>query len=199
MDLAILYWIQATMAGPLMDTIMPVFSILGNNGALWLVLAVLMFASKRHKEYGVLMIAALIAAFLIGDWVVKPLVARPRPFIADPSIVTLLIDAPSGYSFPSTHAIVAFAAVTVLLFSRVEKLWKVLFFVLALCISFARLYLCVEYPSDVLAGILLGVAIGLLAVFVGGHFYVDQAVKDKKKLAEKKEAPVEKKRFFKIR
>ena len=68
---------------------------------------------------------------------------------------------PEDYSFPSGHTGASFAAVSALLFSR-NKLWLPCL-VLACLIGFSRLYLYVHYPTDVLAGALLGIAAGFAA------------------------------------
>lgn len=163
MELAMLHGIQAALQSPFMDTFMQVCTMLGENGALWIVLAILMYVSGKHKDYAVMMIIAMAATYLIGDVVIKNLVARPRPFVDDPSII-LLITAPNGYSFPSGHTSISFAALTVLMASRMRPVYKGCFTVAALLIAFSRLYLCVHYPSDVLAGAALGILIGVLTV-----------------------------------
>lgn len=179
MDIAILYWIQANLTSPAMDTVMQVLTMLGDNGALWIVLGLLMITMKRHREYGILLLIALAAAFLIGEFGIKPLVARPRPFVVDPSFLPLLIADPGGTSFPSSHAATAFAALTVLCFSKVNWPWKVGFGFLAFLIAFSRLYLCVHFPTDVLAGMILGIIVGVITVFLGRRWYADKAVKEK--------------------
>ena len=60
-----------------------------------------------------------------------------------------------------SHAAASFTAVSALYFRR-SKLW-IPSFIAALLISYSRLYLYVHYPSDVLAGIVLGIALGWLA------------------------------------
>lgn len=85
----------------------------------------------------------------------KPLTARVRPCDVSRGIA-LLVPRPEDYSFPSGHTGASFAAVSALLFSR-NKLW------LPCLIGFSRLYLYVHYPTDVLAGALLGLAAGFAA------------------------------------
>ena len=72
-----------------------------------------------------------------------------------------LIDRLSDYSFPSGHTLASFEAAAVLLMQYRAKAVPAL--VLALLIAFSRLYLYVHYPSDVLAGALLGVAFACIA------------------------------------
>ena len=89
----------------------------------------------------------------------KPLVGRARPFQSDGS-VALLVSSPGDFSFPSGHTGASFAAAAVMFFGR-SSLWGWAL-ALAALIAFSRLYLYVHYPSDVLAGALLGILTGWL-------------------------------------
>lgn len=161
MDLAILYGIQDAFGSPFMDAVMPFITMLGEHGFVWIALAAVLLISKKTRGWGIAMLVALAIVYVLGMWVVKPIVARPRPFMAV-SGYPLLIDAPSGYSFPSGHASSSFAAAVVFCFiPAIKKRWKIAAVVLAVLIAFSRLYLFVHYPSDVAAGIALGIVGGL--------------------------------------
>jgi undecaprenyl-diphosphatase len=73
---------------------------------------------------------------------------------------------PKGYSFPSGHTLSAFLGATVL--CCYKRSWGIPALILAGLIAFSRLYLYVHFPSDVLAGLVLGVVIGLVTVFLYG-------------------------------
>jgi len=165
MDMAILYGIQSCLGCPFLNTVMPYITMLGEHGVVWLAIAVCLMISKKYRMWGVLMLIAVAAAYLVGEELVKPLVARPRPFSID-TAYQLLIPAPSGYSMPSGHTSASFAAATVLLFSPIRRCWKAGAFVLAGLIAFSRLYLFVHNPSDVLAGAILGAVCALCVVGV---------------------------------
>ena len=95
---------------------------------------------------------------------------RPRPFTAH-AAATHLLSAPSpDPSFPSDHAAVAFAiAFCVLAFSR----WAGAgFLVAAAFIGLSRVALGMHYPSDVVAGVLVGWVSALLVVRLGRPFVV---------------------------
>jgi len=105
--------------------------------------------------------AWLICAFLgpvaIGlNYLVKAVVRRPRPVLEG---LPPLGGAPSSLSFPSAHATSSFAVATAM--SRVEP-WGAIAFLLAFALALGRPYLGMHYPSDVLVGAVLGVALGLI-------------------------------------
>ena len=67
MDLAILHWMQSTLANPFFDTIFPLITKLGEHGAIWLVIAIILICTKKNRVWGVTMIVAIGCAWLIGD------------------------------------------------------------------------------------------------------------------------------------
>ena len=105
--------------------------------------------------------ASLIGCLLIGNLTLKPLVARIRPYDVA-GFDQLLIGKLSDYSFPSGHTLASFAAATVLVV--MDRKWGVVALIIATLISFSRLYLYVHFPTDVLAGFVIGVIISLLCV-----------------------------------
>ncbi len=85
---------------------------------------------------------------------------RTRPFIT--LQLTPLIDGVSGKSFPSDHTAVSFALATVC--ATVYPRWRVPAYGVAFLIAFARIVVGVHYPGDSIAGIVVGVISGRLAV-----------------------------------
>ncbi len=164
MDMAILQGIHAACVSPFMDALMPFVTMLGENGFIWLIIAIVLLARRDTRQWGLVMLAALVID-LVCVQVLKMLVARPRPFMADPSI-QLLIDPPDGSSFPSGHTSASFCAACVLLFIPIRRVWKVFGMVLAALIAFSRLYLEVHYPTDVLGGLLIGVAVAVACCLI---------------------------------
>ncbi|WP_129841181.1 phosphatase PAP2 family protein [Streptomyces sp. RFCAC02] len=91
---------------------------------------------------------------------ISEFVERPRPFVDHPDEVTALVGGKEGWSFVSDHASAAMAiAVGVLLVHRTLGLITL---ALALCQGFARVFVGVHYPSDVIGGFALGTAVALL-------------------------------------
>ena len=158
LDFSILYWIQAHLRCGLLDWLMPKLSLLGNMGAIWILLALVMVMRKSTRQGGLTLAAGLFCSLLIGNLLVKPLAARPRPCWID-TTVEMLVAVPGDFSFPSGHSLSAFIAAAILL--RYDKRFGIPALVLASLIAFSRLYVFVHFPSDVAAGIVLGICIGL--------------------------------------
>jgi undecaprenyl-diphosphatase len=128
----------------------------GNNGAIWFALGILLaLVDPGNRESW--LICAVLGPVAIGvNYLVKLVVRRPRPVLDG---LPALGGAPSSLSFPSAHATSSFAVATAM--ARVEPL-AALAFLLAAALALGRPYLGMHYPSDVLAGAVLGVALGLL-------------------------------------
>lgn len=103
--------------------------------------------------------AATVSFFLASwlNWVIKGLVDRSRP----PQAIHFeaLIGVPTSPSFPSGHAMSAFAVAGAIALLAPRLRWPVL--AVAAAIAFSRVYLGVHFWLDVLAGAALGLAIGL--------------------------------------
>ena len=147
-----------------MDFWMIRISFLGNSGWIWIVLALVLVSMRKTRKVGLAMGLGLILCLLIGNVTLKPLIARIRPFALREFL--LLIDAPSDFSFPSGHTFSSFVGAGVLLFSRVEKRLWIPGMILACLVAFSRLYLYVHYPTDVLAGIVLGLLVAAVSVYI---------------------------------
>lgn len=165
-DNAILDWIQANLRNGFMDIFMPTVSALGNSGAIWIACAIILLISKKYRRCGMMVSIALVLGFVICNLCLKPLVARPRPCDLNDA-VTLLITRPYGYSFPSAHTVSSFASASALCMS--DKRLGIPAGILAAVIAFSRMYLYVHFPTDVLAGILLGIGAGATAWLLYGR------------------------------
>ena len=106
----------------------------------------------RHAAYEAAWSGLL--AFTVA-MIMERFTERLRPFAASPDVVAL-IHQPSTYSLPSAHAAIAFAIATAL--ARAHPLLGIAAFLIAILVAFGRVAAGVHYPSDVLAGALLGVA-----------------------------------------
>ncbi len=126
-----------------------------------------MLCTKKYRRQGVILLAGLAAGVLVGNVCLKNLIARPRPCWLDDS-VKLLIPVPTDYSFPYGHTLSSVIGATVLTKTNRRFGWAAI--PLAAIIVFSRLYLFVHYPSNILAGAVLGVAIGLAVYRVGMRY-----------------------------
>ena len=107
---------------------------------------------------------ALLMGLLLCNLTLKPLVARPRPYVFFDHIAAYLSSGESDFSFPSGHTIASFEASVALILGN--KKLGIPAVILAVLISFSRLYLYVHYPTDVLASVVLGIGLALLATFL---------------------------------
>lgn len=165
-DLSILHAIQGA-ASPAMDTLMVAFTTAGEYGAVWVLLAVAMIAAGKHRTYGFAILTAIALVVLFGEIGLKHLIARPRPFLLDPSLATTLVTLPDSYSCPSGHTASSFAAATVLCLTPLVHRWlKPVAVGTAGITGFSRLYLCVHNPTDVLFGAVVGTVCGVAAVAI---------------------------------
>jgi len=158
-ELSILDWIQ-TLHNPILDQIMVFITRLGNAGAIWILLTVVLILIPKTRKTGVIAAFVLIVDVLLCDITLKNIVGRIRPYDVNTG-VHLLISKPHGWSFPSGHTSASFAVVTALYLAREKKLWKPVL-ILALLIAISRMYLYVHYPTDIFGGIVVGIVSGYL-------------------------------------
>lgn len=158
-EFAFLDWLQQ-FTHPVMDALAVFFNWAGMHGELWILFGVILLLRRSTRKAGLAMLLALLFYLLVGDMILKPLFARPRPCDLN-TLIQILVERPNGHSFPSGHTSSAFAAAAAL-FCQNKRL-GIPALVLAAFIGFTRLYLYVHFPTDVLAGILLGLMLGAAA------------------------------------
>ena len=167
-DSAVMALIQTQLRTSLGDAVFPIITYLGEAGAVWLLLSFFFLCRKSSRLCGLLMLCAIAGGFLFGEVFLKNIVCRARPFGAFPGYTNLLISPPSGFSFPSGHSCSSFAAATVLVGCFKKRAIPAV--LLATLIAFSRIYLFVHWPTDVLAGIALGIIFGLLTLFLAKRY-----------------------------
>ena len=175
-DLPILEWIAANLWCPFLNAVMPVITLLGDAGIFWIAIAVVLMFFPKTRKIGFGMGAALLMGLVICNIMLKPMIARIRPYDYQLEhfgvTIKLLIDAQHDFSFPSGHTIASFEAATVILLHN--KKFGIPAMVLACLIAFSRLYLYVHYPTDVIVSIVLGIGLAFLGKFLvqkGYDFY----------------------------
>jgi len=147
-------------------------TMLGEEMILVLLIVVIYFVIDKKLGSRILLIAVTSGCFNI---VVKNIVKRPRPFTVG-GITPVRVETATGYSFPSGHT-QSFAAWSTAFWIKYKKAWVGVFAVTGtILVAFSRMFLGVHYPSDVLVGATLGMAI---AIFMS---YLYDKVNDDKKL-----------------
>lgn len=172
LDGNILMFIQEEIRNPVLDPVMTVITTLGNVGIVWILLTAALLISKKTRKIGVISACALVASLLVNNILLKNLVARIRPYYMVEGLIPI-ISKPSEFSFPSGHAGSSFASAFVL-YRKLPKKYGTWALILAILISFSRLYVGVHYPTDVLAGMITGMGCSYL-----GEWFVILITKDK--------------------
>lgn len=174
-DLSVFEWIQSIQCG-FLNAVMVFITTLGNAGAIFIVLALVLLCTKKYRKAGLAVAVALIVMLICNDLFLKEFFARPRPFnllVTDPEkyafwgegyVYPELIGKPSSYSFPSGHTSSAFAAAIALLcHNRKLGIPATIF---AAIMGFSRIYVEVHYCTDVIAGVVSGTICALIAVLI---------------------------------
>jgi undecaprenyl-diphosphatase len=160
-DRGALVWVVEHRVGWL-DPIFIGLTAIGYGGVVWIALAMVLSLVERRSLLLPTALTALSvwAADLVAA-ILKNVIDRPRPPSVVPEVDSLL-GGTLGSSLPSGHAATSFAGAVVLayLFPRALP-WLV---ILAVAISFSRVYVGVHYPFDVLAGAVVGASVGTLVV-----------------------------------
>ncbi len=168
--------------GPIMDF----FSIIGDNGYFSFALAFVLMLFKKTRKCGVCVLFSIAFGALITNITLKELIARPRPFQSGVQAfkdwwVFAGSSQVSEFSFPSGHVTAAMASMTAVCLTLRPK-WVIAPAAAYVVIMMAaRNYLMVHYPTDVIAGVLVG-AIGAVAAFftVKGIFALLERFSDKR-------------------
>lgn len=164
---SILLWIQSNVRNEWLTPVFIFITKLGNGGFIWILGSILLLAPKKTRKIGVMAVAALICSVLIDNVMLKNAVARTRPYEVIEGL-TSLVGVQKDFSFPSGHTGSSFAA-AVVMFRGLPKKFGVPALILAFLIGFSRLYVGVHYPTDVLAGALIGTGIALLVSRIGSR------------------------------
>ncbi|MCS7254014.1 MAG: phosphatase PAP2 family protein [Armatimonadota bacterium] len=149
------------------DMLMLTVTHLGKNALFWLLLIVWLWCCKGFKRMAMALIAVLLVLSLtdlLTGRFMKDIWKRPRPALVEAGVRTI---EPAGKSpsFPSAHAANWFAAARAL--SHFIPEGKPSLFVIASLVAYSRIYLGVHYPSDVIAGCIVGYAVASIVLLLG--------------------------------
>lgn len=159
-DESAIRWLAAHHT-PVLDVAMVEITALGTGIVVMMIVAVagLFLVLTGHKYPAILLLASTFGGIVLNG-VLKLGFDRPRPTIVVPAVHTVSSSFPSGHAMSAAIVYVTVAYLAARLHKRKWARWLVMtaaFIVVAL-ISFSRMYLGVHYPSDVLAGIVIGLA-----------------------------------------
>ena len=174
----ILLWIHEHLRFAALTPVMRVLSLLGDKGAFWIALSLILLVFRRTRRLGVCCVVSMALTFLVVNCAIKPLIARTRPYDLF-SEIQILTHTERDFSFPSGHSANSFA-VAWILYRMAPKKYGIPAVVLAALIAFSRLYVGVHYPTDVLAGTAIAIALAELTLH--------QLPRIEKKIARKKRA-----------
>ena len=157
LDSAMLLQVQSAVRTGFLSALLVPVSRAGDMGAFWIALCVLLLVFRRTRRGGALTLCGLAVEFAVCDLVLKRLILRPRPYLVVQGLVCL-VPPESSTSFPSGHAASSF--VCAYLLTRCFGKKGALAYIPATLIAVSRVYVGVHYPSDVLAGMVLGTLVG---------------------------------------
>lgn len=160
-EIDILYWIHDALNSGMMDSLSLAVDFLFRVEILWGIIAFALFLCRRTRIVGTVLLFALFLEVCIV-YGLKIGVDRVRP--VNEYDIDALITSYRTSSFPSGHTAQWFCAATV-----VAVFWRYLapaMFSMAVLVAITRMYLFAHYPTDVLAGAMIGIVCALASVFI---------------------------------
>ncbi len=163
-EIDFLYALQE-IHNPVLDQIMIFITTLGDDGLFWIAVGIICLFFKKHRKMGLQVLLSMLVTFIIGNLILKNVIARPRPFVVEPEALSLLIiPQPGEYSFPSGHTMNGFTAAFALFFNN--KKIGIPALILATLIAFSRLYHFVHFPTDIIGGFAVGLCVAIVMNYV---------------------------------
>lgn len=197
-EMDFLNWVNQTLHGwTALNLIFRYLTVIGDGGIGWFLLGITLACIKKTRRAGLTLLVGVIVLGSLNNYVIKLLVARPRPFdVAGGEQLKVFVEAtfsplinvgsvhlfgaPKDLSFMSGHTVSSVTAATIL-FSFNKKIGIPVIVVAAL-VSLSRIFLVLHYPTDVIAGALFAIAGGLGIVW--GSNQIDKKIKMKRVLKE---------------
>lgn len=160
-DYKIITFINSRMRSKVFDYFNIAMTYLGSDVSSLVILLALAFLPQQY--FRPFLIEATISLFIstIIVQVTKRLVRRKRPFEMIEGLVSIKIGI-DQYSFPSGHTTAAFTLAMAIGLLTVSFALSIGFLILAFFVGFSRIYLGVHYPSDVIAGAIIGSSISIM-------------------------------------
>jgi undecaprenyl-diphosphatase len=150
------------------DKVMPIITRSNDYGKVYITLAIFSIIVNYKRIEAINILIALVLGMLLGEGLLKHLVKRNRPIDRELN-KDLLVKPPRTSSFPSGHTTSSFATMGVLWFMNSGFFY--VFLIMAILIAFSRIYLYLHYPSDVFAGIVLGLGCGKAVMLLSSNIH----------------------------
>ena len=173
LDGNILLWVQDNLRNPVLSAILKPITHMGDKGIFWILLTLALLLFKKTRKAGLCSMLALFCMLLVNDVMLKHLVNRTRPYEVIEGL-TLIVGRASDASFPSGHTASSFASwyalhksLPMVTDKRKAKGFSILLLVIAILIALSRIYVGIHYPSDVLAGVVVGLLCGVAGYRLG--------------------------------
>ncbi len=174
------YFINNGLNNPFFDFLMPAITNFGSFIAMGIICILMyIFGGENTRKVALIGLAALLLAN-VAVYLLKSIVAEPRPFLVLPNVIQLASES-ENYGFPSGHTASSFAVMMVIgLKYRLNikgKTYRLKYPLLAFAslIAFSRVYIGVHYPLDVVFGAIVGILSAVFMIYIGG----DEAIVDK--------------------
>lgn len=172
-DNKILEFCSLKLKNKYFDRLMPIITHCNDYGSIYLCIIISSMLLRYRTDIATKLIIALGLGFLLGEGLIKHLIVRRRP-MHNNQACKLLVKVPKTSSFPSGHTTSSFAVFSV--FWGLNSSFGYVFLIIAILIAFSRIYLYLHYPSDVLAGMILGLICGKLVFALYNSIYITHMV-----------------------
>ncbi len=164
--------------GNVLTPVSKFLAIIGNLPFLLLgYVALILIFTKKYRKNGIVMLASIILGAIITSLVIKPFVYRLRPYQSDIEVYKTWwqyvgSNMETDSSFPSGHSCAAASGALGLFLSFENKkyVWPILIYPILMACS--RIYLCVHYPSDVVAGLIVGCFCAIISNLIINKIYI---------------------------
>ena len=163
------YHSLAEWGGAVLTPIMRAITVTGDKGLLLLFVSLILCLFSKTRKSGICMFGAICCGALMTNVILKETICRIRPYEASELFrefwTFVGAHAESEFSFPSGHTTAAAAAATGLWLTRGKKYLAISIPYVALMAA-SRNYFMVHYPTDVIAGAVVGTIGGIIAYFI---------------------------------
>ena len=177
-DRSLLVWLHENHV-PILNQVMPFITDADNwtTPILFLILYLGFFKGKKGKIALCLLIISLSINDSICAQILKPTFERVRPSHMSIEGLNLLVSKGGKWSMPSNHASNMFVIATII--SNFYSKTKAGIFLIAILVSFSRVYVGVHYPLDVIVGASIGTTIATIIISSWSSLKVNQLKKNK--------------------